>query len=64
MVPIVVRHLLENRVNKSEVEAMEARLKAQDVAMAKMRRELDGLVSKVNSKLSGKKKRNSDEDKE
>jgi hypothetical protein len=62
--PIVVLHLLENRVNKSEVEAMEARLKAQDVAMAKMRRELDGLVSKVNSKLSGKKKRNNDEDEE
>jgi hypothetical protein len=62
--PIVVIHLLENRVNKCEVEAMHAQIKTQDVAMAKMRQELDGLVSKVSSKLSGKKKRNNDEDKE
>jgi hypothetical protein len=62
--PIAVLDLLENRVNKCEVEAMHARIKTQDVAMAKMRKELDGLVSKVNSKLSGKKKRNNDENEE
>jgi hypothetical protein len=62
--PIVVLHLLENRVNKCEVEAMYARIKTQDAAMSKMSKELDGLVSKVNSKLSGKKKRNNDEDEE
>jgi hypothetical protein len=62
--PIVVLHLLENRVTKVEVEDMQARLKAQDLTIAKMRKDLDGLVSKVNNKTSGKKKKGQEDDEE
>jgi hypothetical protein len=64
VVPIVVLHLLENRVTKVEVEDMQARLKAQDLTIAKMRKDLDGLVSKVNNKTSGKKKKGQEDNEE
>jgi hypothetical protein len=62
--PIVVLHLLENCMTKAEVEGMQARLKAQDLTIAKMRKDIDGLVSKVNNKTSSKKKKGNDEDEE
>jgi hypothetical protein len=60
--PIVVLHLLENRVSKSEVEVLTAKLKTQDVMMAKLRKDLDAMVSKVNLRGPAKKKRDDEYD--
>jgi hypothetical protein len=55
--PIVVLHLLENRVSKSEVEVLHTRLKNQDTAHAKLRKELDALQSRVAGMPGGGRKK-------
>ena len=55
--PIVVLHLLENRVSKLEVEQMQSRLKDQESAHAKLRREFDALQSRVTNMPGGGKKK-------
>ncbi len=39
--PIVVLHLLENRVSKAEIEVLTAKLKAHDTVMLKLQKDLD-----------------------
>ena len=60
--PIVVLHLLENRVSKTEVEVLTARLKAQDALMAKLRKDLDAVTSKVAARGPAKRKKAGEED--
>jgi hypothetical protein len=60
--PIVVLHLLENRVSKTEIEVLTARLKTQDVLMAKLRKDLDAVTSKINARGPAKKRRAGDEE--
>jgi hypothetical protein len=55
--PIVVLHLLENRVSKVEVELMQTRLKTQESAHAKLRKEFDALQSRVTSMPGGGRKK-------
>jgi hypothetical protein len=55
--PIVVLHLLENRVSKLEIELMQTRLKNQETAHAKLPKEFDALQSRVTSLPGGGKKK-------
>jgi hypothetical protein len=55
--PIVVLHLLENRVSKLEVELLQTRLKNQEAAHAKLRKEFDALQSRVTSMPGGGRKK-------
>jgi hypothetical protein len=57
VVPIVVLHLLENRVSKVEVELMQTRLKTQESSHAKLRKEFDALQSRVTSMPGGGRKK-------
>jgi hypothetical protein len=49
--PIVGLHLLENRVTKTEVDALQGRLKEQGATILKMRKDMDALISRVNKKF-------------
>jgi hypothetical protein len=60
--PIVVLHLLENRVSKTEIEVLTARFKTQDVLMAKLHKDLDTVMSKVNAWGPAKKRQAGDEE--
>jgi ppGpp synthetase/RelA/SpoT-type nucleotidyltranferase len=44
---IMVLHLLENPMGKSEIEVLTTRLKSQDLIMAKLCKDLDAVTSKV-----------------
>lgn len=43
--PIIVLHLLENRVGKSEMEKLEKRVLSQDAIIAKLRKDVDKLTT-------------------
>jgi hypothetical protein len=55
--PIVVLHLLENRVSKLEVELLQTRMKNQETAHAKLCKEIDALQSHVTSMPGGGRKK-------
>jgi hypothetical protein len=46
--PVIVLHLLENRVGRQEVEALKTKLQAQNNLLLLQWRDLDKLVSTVN----------------
>jgi hypothetical protein len=55
--PIVVLHLLENRVSRLEVDALQVRMKTQEAAHSKLRKEFDALHSKVTNMPGGGRKK-------
>jgi hypothetical protein len=54
--PIVVLHLLENRVSKAEIEVLTSKLKAQDLLFVKLQKDFNALTSKVNTRGAVKKR--------
>jgi hypothetical protein len=57
LAPIVVLYVLENRVSKLEVELMQTRLKNQEAAHTKLRKEFDALQSRVTAMPGGGRKK-------
>ena len=46
--PIVVLHLLENRVNRANVDTLQEKLSSQERTIAKLSKDLDAITSVVN----------------
>jgi hypothetical protein len=51
-------HLLENRVNRADVDTLREKLSSQERTIAKLRKDLDVITSTVNKGGSKKKKNN------
>jgi hypothetical protein len=56
--PIIVLHLLENRVGRCKLEKLEKRMMSQDTVIAKMRKDMDKLTTSLGKQ--GKRKINKD----
>jgi hypothetical protein len=56
--PIIVLHLLENRVGRCELEKLEKRMVSQDAVIAKMRKDMDKLTTSLGKQ--GKRKNHND----
>jgi hypothetical protein len=46
--PIIVLHLLENRISRAEIETLSATVTSQAAAISKLRKDIDSITSKMN----------------